>query len=341
MRALITGISGFVGSHLAEYLLEHSDWQVFGTVYGRLNNIAHLRDRLTLYPAELSRLEVVRFIIEETQPDYIFHLAAQPIPVLSRQDPWFTLENNIRAQLNVLEVLVQLRLSSRVLVVGSAEEYGAVTEEDLPIDEETPLRPTSPYAVSKIAQDYLGLQYYLTYGVPTVRVRPFNHIGPRQRQGFVAPDFARQIAEIEAGLRSPEVVVGSLDVARDFTDVRDIVRGYYLALTQGEPGAVYNLGSGRAVSIRYLLETLIRLSGQKVTIIQDASRFRPVDVPCMMADCRKFQARTGWRAEIPLEQSLADVLDYWRQQVRIGAPDPTPPELRIADDRSRTASVTQ
>jgi GDP-4-dehydro-6-deoxy-D-mannose reductase len=341
LRALITGISGFVGSHLAEYLLEHTDWQVAGTVYGRLDNIAHLRDRLTLYPAELSRLEVVRFVIEETQPDYIFHLAAQPIPALSRQDPWFTLENNIRAQLNVLEALVQLRLSSRVLVVGSAEEYGAVTEEDLPIDEETPLRPTSPYAVSKIAQDYLGLQYYLSHGVPAVRVRPFNHIGPRQRQGFVAPDFARQIAEIEAGLRSPEVVVGSLDVARDFSDVRDIVRGYYLALTLGEPGEVYNLGSGRATSVRYLLETLIRLAGREVTVIQDAGRLRPVDVPCMVADCRKFQACTGWRAEIPLEQSLADVLAYWRQQVRTGAPDPTPPELRFTEKGLWATSASQ
>lgn len=329
MRALITGISGFVGSHLAEYLLAHTDWQVTGTVYGRLDNIAHLRERLTLYPAELSRLEVVRFIVEETRPDYIFHLAAQPIPSLSRHDPWFTLENNIRAQLNVLETVAQLGLACRVLVVGSSEEYGAITPADLPVDEETPLRPTSPYAVSKVAQDFLGLQYWLSSRVEAIRVRPFNHIGPRQRRGFVAPDFASQIAEIEVGARPPRINVGTLDVARDFSDVRDIVRGYTLALTQGRPGEVYNLGSGQAHSVRHLLDILIRAADRPIEIVQDADRLRPVEVPYIVADCSRLRVLTGWQAQIPFEQSVRDVLDYWRQQVRMGASDPTPQELRV------------
>jgi GDP-4-dehydro-6-deoxy-D-mannose reductase len=328
LRALITGISGFVGSHLAEYLLEHTDWDVCGTVYGLPDNIAHIRDRLVLYPAELSRLEVVRFIIEDARPDYIFHLAAQPIPALSRRDPWFTLENNIRAQLNVLEVLAQSGPHKRVLVVGSSEEYGRVSEGDLPANEDTPLRPLTPYAVSKVAQDYLGLQYYLSNSVAAVRVRPFNHIGPRQRLGFVAPDFASQIAQIEAGLRPPHVSVGAMEVARDFSDVRDIARAYYLVITQGEPGEVYNVGSGQARTTRALLETLVRVSGVTVAVVQDQQRIRPVDAPVMVADCRKLEARTGWKPKISFEQSVQDVLDYWRQQVRAGATDPTPTALQ-------------
>lgn len=329
MRALITGISGFVGSHLAEYLLAHTDWQISGTVYGRLDNIAHLRQRLALFPAELSHLDVVRFIVEEAQPDYLFHLAAQPIPSLSYHDPWFTLENNIRSQLNMLEAVAQLGLACRVLVVGSSEEYGAVSPADLPIDEETPLRPTSPYAVSKVTQDLLGLQYWLSRRVEAVRVRPFNHIGPRQRRGFVAPDFASQIAEIEAGLRPPVMAVGELNVARDFSDVRDIVAGYHLALTQGQAGEVYNLGAGQARSVQELLDTMIASSSLPIAVTRDPDRVRTVETPRIVADCTRLRQQTGWTPGIPFHQSVADVLDYWRDQVASGAVDPTPAELRM------------
>lgn len=317
-RALITGINGFVGSHLAEYLLEHTDWHVAGTVYGPEDNIEHLRDRLELYPAELSELETVLSIVERAKPDYIFHLAAQPLVSLSRRDPWGTLAVNIRLQLNILEAVARLGSTARILVVGSSEEYGLVRPDELPVKETNPLRPTSPYAVSKIAQDMLGLQYHLSHKLFTVRVRSFNHIGPRQSLGFVAPDFASQIAEAEAGLREPVIRVGNLEPQRDFSDVRDVVRGYHLLITQGEPGEVYNLGSEQAHSVRELLETLVAMSKVPITVEQNPERLRPTEVPVMVSDCTKIREQTGWRPIIPFEDSLRDVLDYWRERISEG-----------------------
>jgi GDP-4-dehydro-6-deoxy-D-mannose reductase len=315
VRALITGISGFVGSHLAEYLLEHTNWHVAGTVYGPEENIEHLRDRLELYPAELSELQTVISIVGQAKPDYIFHLAAQPLVSLSRRDPWGTLAVNIHLQLNILEAVARLGSSARILVVGSSEEYGLVQPDELPVKETNPLRPTSPYAVSKVAQDMLGLQYHLSQQLFTVRVRAFNHIGPRQRTGFVAPDFAKQIAAAEAGLQEPIIQVGNLKPQRDFSDVRDVVRGYHLLITQGEPGEVYNLGSEQAHSVRELLETLLTMSEIPITIEQDPERVRPTDVSVIVGDCTKIREQTGWRTTIPFEDSLQDVLDYWREQV--------------------------
>jgi len=316
-RALITGISGFVGSHLAEYLLKQTDWQVAGTIYSSEDNIEHLRDRLELYPADLSELETVISIVERARPDYIFHLAAQPLVSLSRRDPWATLANNIRLQLNILEAVTRLGSTARILVVGSSEEYGLVYPDELPIKETNPLRPTSPYAVSKIAQDMLGLQYHLSYDLFTVRVRPFNHIGPRQRLGFVAPDFASQIAKAEAGLQEPVIRVGNLEPKRDFSDVRDVVRGYHLLITHGEAGEVYNLGSEQAHSVAELLEILLAMSKVPITVEQDPKRLRPIEVPVMVSNCTKIRKRTGWQPRISFEQSLQDVLDYWRERIQV------------------------
>lgn len=316
MRALITGVSGFVGSHLAEHLLQLGDWTVAGTVYGGGDgNIRHLRERLKLYEAELSALETVQGIVEDSQPDVIFHLAAQPVPSLSRIDPWYTLENNIRLQVNVLEAITRVAPQAVTLVIGSSEEYGQVAEADLPLTELAPLRPTSPYGVSKIAQDFLGLQYHLSHGVRAIRMRPFNHIGPRQRRGFVAPDFASQIAEIEAGLRAPVMSVGQLDVARDFSDVRDIVRGYVLAAQHGIPGEVYNIGACEAHTVRELLELLLVNAKARVDVRQDPGRLRSADTPRIVGDCSKLRDQTGWEPQIPFEQTVKDVLDYWRGEV--------------------------
>jgi GDP-4-dehydro-6-deoxy-D-mannose reductase len=315
LKALITGISGFVGSYLAEHLLENTDWEVAGTVFGPYANIADLCGTLELYPAELSRLDVVTFVLEQAQPDVLFHLAAQPLVSASRRDPWGTLETNIRMQLNVLEAVAQVNPGCRVLVVGSSEEYGLIDAEDLPIDEETPLRPLSAYAISKVAQDLLGLQYHLTHRLHVVRVRPFNHIGPRQRIGFVAPDFASQIVAAELGRRPPSIKVGNLAARRDFSDVRDVVRAYVLLITEGEPGQVYNIGSGESHAIQELLDILLSLSRVNIEVQRDPDRMRPSEVPEVVCDTGRIRVQTGWQATIPFEQSLKDILEYWREEM--------------------------
>ncbi len=316
MKALITGISGFVGSHLAEYLLQETDWQVAGTIFGPETNIAALADRLELYPAELSRLEVMTFILKRAQPDAIFHLAAQPLVSAAHRDPWGTLETNIRMNLNVLEGAARVCPDCRVLIVGSSEEYGLVAPEELPIDEETPLRPLNAYALSKVAQDLMGLQYHLTHRLHVIRARPFNHIGPRQRKGFVTPDFASQVAAIEAGLQPPIMEVGNLTARRDFSDVRDVVRAYVALIRRGEAGQVYNIGSGESHAVQEVLDALLALSRVPIEVRQDPARMRPSDVPNVVCDASRLRAQTGWQPTIPFEQSLRDVLDYWRGQVR-------------------------
>jgi GDP-4-dehydro-6-deoxy-D-mannose reductase len=314
LKALITGISGFVGSHLAEHLLEATDWKVAGTVFGPYGNIANLGDQLELYPAELTRLEVVTFILEQAQPDAIFHLAAQPLVSASQRNPWGTLETNIRMQLSLLEGVAEVRPDCRVLVVGSSEEYGQVSPEDLPVDEDTPLRPMNPYALSKVAQDLMGLQYHLARKLEIIRVRPFNHIGPRQGLGFVTSDFASQIAAAELGLQPPVMSVGNLDARRDFSDVRDVVQAYRALVTQGEPGEVYNIGAGESHSIQEILDRLLGMSQVPIEVRQDPQRMRPSEMPDIVCDATRIRELCGWRTTIPVAQSLQDVLEYWRQK---------------------------
>ncbi len=258
----------------------------------------------------------VRDVLESCRPDWIFHLAAQAFVPAALADPRGTLVNNIVGQVNVLEAVRAYGGAPTILIVGSNEEYGPVEPEEIPIKETAPFRPANPYAVSKVAQDLLGYQYHLTYGLPIVRVRPFNHTGPGQSDQFVASSFARQIAEAEAGLRPPILQVGDLDVERDITDVRDIVRGYHLAVLHGRPGEVYNLGSEHPVSVRRLLKILLSFSRVAMRVERDPGRLRPSDLRRVAADCGKFRALTGWRAEIPLERTLADLLDFWRGTVQ-------------------------
>jgi GDP-4-dehydro-6-deoxy-D-mannose reductase len=220
----------------------------------------------------------------------------------------------VEAQINVLDALVNLRELQKVLVIGSAEEYGPVAEADLPITEEQTLKPMSPYAVSKVTQDFLGLQYFLHHEMPIVRLRPFNHTGERQAPVFVIPAFAKQIAEIEAGIKEPVVKVGNLEAYRDFTDVKDMMKAYLIAMQMAEPGDVYNLGSGQSYQIKAVLDQLIALVKTPISVIQDPERLQPSDVPKLVCDATKFREITGWQPEIPLSQTLSRVLDYWRNE---------------------------
>jgi GDP-4-dehydro-6-deoxy-D-mannose reductase len=315
LRVLITGIAGFAGSHLAEYLLSNTDWQVWGTIHYNDDNIRHLRNQLHLRSIDLRDPKSTRNLLKDIAPQRVYHLAGQSHVPSSWDDPWQTFETNVRTQINVLEGSCVTDASTRVLVVASDQIYGQITPNELPLDEERPLHPTSPYAVSKAAQDMLGFQYHLNYGLHVVRARPFNHIGPRQRLGFVAPDFARQVAEIEAGLRPAIIKVGNLQARRDFTDVVDMVRAYYLALEHGQAGEAYNIGSGQAHSVQEVLDTLLELSSAHVTVEQDPARMRPSDVAVVVSDASKLQAHTGWRPEISLRETLRSVLDEWRARV--------------------------
>jgi GDP-4-dehydro-6-deoxy-D-mannose reductase len=318
-KILVTGVTGFAGSFLAEHLLSQpSDQQIFGTYLSEsgLKNVQHLQDSLTLTRVDLTDFESVKKLIEEVKPDEIYHLAAFPSPAKSFHDPAAFLQNNINGELYILESLKQLNMKdTKVLVISSSEVYGAVSAEDLPIDELTPLRPVSPYGVSKIAQDYLGLQYFLAYGLHVVRVRPFGHIGPRLSPDFAPSIFAKKIAEIEKGTREPVLTVGNLDGKRDLTDVRDIVRAYVLLLDKGNKGEVYNLGSGISYKIEDILHKLLENSSAVVTITQDPELLRPNDIPELRCNNKKITELTGWNPEISIDQSLEDLLQYWREQV--------------------------
>lgn len=317
MRILITGITGFVGSHLAELALEKGA-EVFGTYRwrSRLDNIQHLLTKIRLIECDLRDAISVRSAVKEAKPDWIFHLAAQSFVPASWAAPADTMHINVIGTINLFELVRQLELDCRILNAGSSEEYGLQFESELPIKETNPLRPLSPYAVSKVAQDLLGWQYHRSYGMFIVRTRAFNHSGPRRPEAFVDSGFAWQIARIESGLQEPVIYVGNLEAKRDFTDVRDIVRAYWLALEKGEPGEVYNICAGKAWSIREVLETLLSMAKVKVEIRQDPMRMRPSDVPILIGDSGKFRERTGWMPQIPYEQTLSDMLDCWRTKFK-------------------------
>jgi GDP-4-dehydro-6-deoxy-D-mannose reductase len=318
LRVLVTGVSGFVGGHVVDLVrAEAPGARIFG-LDSRPGNRARSLG-IEIVKADLQDAVSVRQALEEVRPDRLVHLAAQSSPQRSWEDPAGTLKTNLLGLLHLLEGARTLSLEPRLLVVGSAEEYGQVQPKDLPLREDAPLRPASPYAVSKVAQGFLGLQYAISRGLPIVRTRTFHHTGPRRGEQFAESSFARQLAEIEAGRRPPRLEVGNLEAVRDFTDVRDVVRAYWALLERGTPGEVYNVCSGRGVKMADLLEELVALSGLQVEIRVDPERLRPLDVPVLIGDPARLREATGWEAHIPLRQTLQDLLDHWRERVSVAA----------------------
>lgn len=315
-RVFITGINGFVGSHLSD-LLNSQDYIISGLAYSReIRNIAHLKETLDLHYGDIRDIALLGGIISKVQPDYIYHLAGQPFVPDAEKNILHTYEVNILGTLNLLEVVRISGLKPRILTVSSGEIYGVVPEHHLPVNEDYPLKPINPYAVTKACADLLTYQYSLSHQLDLIRVRPFTHIGPRQSERFVCSNFAKQIAEMELGLREPVLKVGNLDMKRDFTDVRDIVRAYQTILERAKGGDVYNVGSSKCWRIWDIVEILQKeTTAKKFTIQQEQFRVRATDNPVMHCDFSKLQKQFSWKPEIPIVQTVRDLLGYWRKNV--------------------------
>lgn len=319
-KVLITGITGFVGSHLADYCLALPKVKVFGTILSHhlgdeLKRIEHIKDKVELFECDLTNRIAVTRVLQKVRPNIIFHLAAQSFVPTSWESPEDTLFNNIMAELNIFEAVRELKLDPIIQVSGSSEEYGKIYKNELPLKETNPLRPLSPYAVSKVAQDKLAYQYYQSYGLKNIITRCFNTEGPRRGRQFVISAFAYQIAAIEKGLQTPVMRVGNLQTYRDFTDVRDIVRALWWAIEKCKFGEPYNIGSGKPRQIKEVLDTLLSLSKVKIKVKKDPKLMRPSDVPILQCDFTKFKRTTGWKPEIDFKDTLKDTLNYWRNEL--------------------------
>ena len=317
MSVLVTGATGFVASHMFEHIGRVAPTlRRFGLVRPGLANGLAFRTGVEAIEADLTEAAEVRAAVAEARPERIIHLAAHSSVHASWSDPAACFATNVLGLGHLLDALREASLSPRVLVVGSADEYGAVGPQDLPLGEDAPLRPRSPYAASKVAQGYLARCHARAFDIDVVCTRTFPHTGPGRGELFAESSFARQVAEIEAGKVPAVVRAGNLDAVRDFTDVRDVVRAYWSLLEGGEPGGTYNVCSGHGVSLHELLDTLLELSGAAVDRVVDPSRLRPSDVPALVGDPAKLREATGWRPEIPLKQTLRDLLEHWRGRVR-------------------------
>lgn len=306
MKALITGVAGFVGGYLAD-CLNHNGWEVSAT---KLKNENTAIGNTEIYDLDILLQDEIEEVLEKVKPDCIFHLVAQSSVKLSWEKPQLTADINIKGAINLLEAVRKKLPQTKVVLIGSGEEYGRI--ERVPVDENTKPQPQNIYAVTKACQNMIGTLYSEAYNMNVVMVRAFNHIGKGQAPFFVVSDFCKQVADIEKGLKEPIINVGNLSAKRDFTDVKDVVRAYELIARYGRTGETYNVGSGKAIAIDEILRKIISMSEKDIEVRIDKSRLRPIDVPVIEADISKLRSDTGWNAEIPIERTIRETLDYWR-----------------------------
>lgn len=320
-KVLITGITGFVGSHLADYIVENfPKVKILGLARWRspTENINNILDKITLNYGDLIDLPSLKALLLKEKPDAVFHLAAQSYVPYSFTAPIATLEANVIGTCNLLEAVKELKLSNDynpvIHICSSSEVYGQVQEGETPIKETNPFRPASPYAVSKVGEDMLAKQYWDSWKIQTIRTRMFTHTGPRRGSVFVVSNFARQIAAIEAGLKKSVIKVGNLESVRTFTDVRDAVHAYWLLVTKCPPGEVYNIGGVETMKIGEMLDMLVKMSSVKnIKIEVESERLRPSDVTLQIPSTERFKKATGWEPKIKFEKTLNDTLEYWRE----------------------------
>lgn len=318
IKVLVTGATGFAGGYLCEYLLnEEGKYDITG-IYSREESLqkSPVKNKIKFRKLDLGNFEPLYSLVNELKPEYIYHLAGSSAPRDSFSDPIGVMHNNYEAQINLFEAVKKAGLiSAKILITSSGDIYGKHDPRDLPLNENSVMHPVSPYAVSKIAQDFAGYQYFYAYKMNIIIARPFNHIGPRQDSRFVIPDFSKQIALIEANKEENVMKVGNLTAKRDFTDVRDIVRAYSMLIERGQSGEAYNIGSGRSLSIRQMLDLLVGFSSSQIRLVDDKTKYRPGDIADMVCDSAKMYKTTGWKPEINIKKTLQDTLDYWRKIV--------------------------
>lgn len=328
-KVLITGIGGMVGSHLCDFLLENTDWDIFGLIRWNdpIDNLEHLidrinkKDRIELLYGDLNDLVSLQNVIEKSEPDYVFHLAAQSYPQTSFDSPIETLQTNIIGTTNLLESIRKSKFKDSIIhVCASSEVFGRVPKEKLPINEECTFHPASPYAISKVGTDLIGRYYAEAYNMTIMTTRMFTHTGPRRGDVFSESTFAKQIAMIESGLQEPKIFVGNLESLRTYADVRDAVRAYYLLVTTNPiSGEYYNIGGNYTCKISDMLNYLLSKSKvNNIEIVVDEKRLRPIDADLQIPDISKFKKHTGWSPTIPFEKTMDDLLEYWREKIKNG-----------------------